>query len=283
MTNGFKLSKFLFNFTDNSEIELNDTDFNIINIIFKKITNSLTQEEENFLNELLGIKKVTTVAEKEEVDTTLFFKYEYINPIPDSLIVTEIDTLFSLLFSLDKYQLFSSNMRVAYYMPTRELIEIRLKFLIDFGIQDPVLVFNKEKKDTENKYNRENKVIIAKDGISTKCVRYIKNKYFLNHHGWTFELIIKNINEYYVNNWLLYIQDKIYNLGGGSAQKGINQNNFLQLNILIPTNEVQEYIVKECDYYDNLIDILKKENERLQNNKIIELLLNSSSSNDVVV
>jgi hypothetical protein len=158
MTNGFKLSKFLFNFTDNSEIELNDTDFNIINIIFKKITNSLTQEEENFLNELLGIKKVTTVAEKEEVDTTLFFKYEYINPIPDSLIVTEIDTLFSLLFSLDKYQLFSSNMRVAYYMPTRELIEIRLKFLIDFGIQDPVLVFNKEKKDTENKYNELKKI-----------------------------------------------------------------------------------------------------------------------------
>ena len=134
-----------------------------------------------------------------------------------------------------------------------------------------------------NKYNRENKVIIAKDGISTKCVRYIKNKYFLNHHGWTFELIIKNINEYYVNNWLLYIQDKIYNLGGGSAQKGINQNNFLQLSINIPTNEIQEYIVKECDYYDNLIDILKKENERLQNNKIIELLLNSVPSNDVVV
>lgn len=134
-----------------------------------------------------------------------------------------------------------------------------------------------------NKYNRENKVIIAKDGISTKCVRYIKNKYFLNHHGWTFELIIKNINEYYVNNWLLYIQDKIYNLGGGSAQKGINQNNFLQLNILIPTNEVQEYVVKECDYYDNLIDILKKENERLQNNKIIELMLNSVPYNDVVV
>ena len=41
--------------------------------------------------------------------------------------------------------------------------------------------------------------------------------------------------------------------------------------------------VKECDYYDNLIDILKKENERLQNNKIIELMLNSVPSNDVVV
>jgi hypothetical protein len=57
----------------------------------------------------------------------------------------------------------------------------------------------------------------------------------------------------------------------------------IEYNIPIPSNEVQEYIVKECDYYDNLIDVLKKENERLQNNKIIELLLNSVSPNDLVV
>jgi len=128
-----------------------------------------------------------------------------------------------------------------------------------------------------DKYNRENKVIIAKDGVSERCVRYIKDKFFLNHHAWTFELIKENINEYYINNWMLYIQDKIYNLGSGSAQKGINQNNFLQLNIPIPTKEIQEYIVTECEYYDNLIDTLKKENERLQNNKIIETVLKSVS------
>ena len=131
-----------------------------------------------------------------------------------------------------------------------------------------------------DKYNRENKVIIAKDGVSERCVRYIKDKFFLNHHAWTFELIKENINEYYINNWMLYIQDKIYNLGSGSAQKGINQNNFLQLNIPIPTKEIQEYIVTECEYYDNLIDTLKKENERLQNNKIIEMVLKSVSNDN---
>jgi type I restriction-modification system DNA methylase subunit len=131
-----------------------------------------------------------------------------------------------------------------------------------------------------DKYNRENKVIIAKDGVSERCVRYIKDKFFLNHHAWTFELIKENINEYYINNWMLYIQDKIYNLGSGSAQKGINQNNFLQLNIPIPSKEIQEYIVTECDYYDNLIDTLKKENERLQNNKIIEIVLKSVSNDN---
>ena len=131
-----------------------------------------------------------------------------------------------------------------------------------------------------DKYNRENKVIIAKDGVSERCVRYIKDKFFLNHHAWTFELIEKNINEYYVNNWMLFIQDKIYNLGSGSAQKGINQNNFLQLNIPIPSKQIQEHIVKECEYYDNLIDTLKKENERLQNNKIIDMVLKSVSNDN---
>ena len=63
----------------------------------------------------------------------------------------------------------------------------------------------------------------------------------------------------------------------------VDNDTINNINIPIPTNEIQEYIVKECDYYDNLIDILKKENERLQNNKIIELMLNSVPSNDVVV
>lgn len=128
-----------------------------------------------------------------------------------------------------------------------------------------------------DKHNRENKVIIAKDGVSEKCVRYIKEKFFLNHHAWTFELIEKNINEFYVNNWLLFIQDKIYNLGSGSAQKGINQNNFLQLEIPIPSKETQEYIVKECEYYDNLINMLKEHKLHLQNNKVIETVLKSVS------
>ena len=70
-----------------------------------------------------------------------------------------------------------------------------------------------------------------------------------------------------------------YTTGLGTIRKSDIEN----INIPIPTNEIQEYIVKECDYYDNIIDILKKENEKLQNNKIIELLLNSVPSNDVLV
>ena len=60
----------------------------------------------------------------------------------------------------------------------------------------------------------------------------------------------------------------------------IDNNTINNIKIPIPTKEIQEYIVKECEYYDNLIDILKKENERLQNNKIIEIVLKSVSKDN---
>ena len=52
-----------------------------------------------------------------------------------------------------------------------------------------------------NQYNREDDIIVAKDGVSTDCVRYEKNKFFLNHHGWTLickEQIIKKYMFYYL-------------------------------------------------------------------------------------
>jgi len=87
-----------------------------------------------------------------------------------------------------------------------------------------------------NKYNHENKIIINKDGVSLNCVKFEYGKFFLNHHGWV--LIYKNkdiIN--YINYWLFNNQNKIYNLATGSAQKGINKENFLKLTLKIPKNQ----------------------------------------------
>jgi hypothetical protein len=36
-----------------------------------------------------------------------------------------------------------------------------------------------------DKYNRENELIINKDGVSIDCVKFEYGKFFLNHHGWT--------------------------------------------------------------------------------------------------
>ena len=114
-----------------------------------------------------------------------------------------------------------------------------------------------------NQYNREDEIIVAKDGISADCVRYEKNKFFLNHHGWTihcYELIIKK----YIYYYLVLIQPKLLSIAKGAAQLGINQENFYKLEIPIPSIEKQKEMVEYLDFNENLISQLEKE---IENNK----------------
>lgn len=114
-----------------------------------------------------------------------------------------------------------------------------------------------------NQYNREDDIIVAKDGVSADCVRYEKNKFFLNHHGWTLickEQIIKKYMFYY----LQLIQPELLSIAKGTAQLGINQKNFYKLKISIPSLERQKEIVEYCEYNDTLIKQLEKE---IENNK----------------
>ena len=85
-----------------------------------------------------------------------------------------------------------------------------------------------------NQTNKNNSIVINKDGISANCVQYIYGDFFLNHHGWT--LKYKSNNKTYIIVWLLNNQSKIYEIAGGSVQKGINQEHFYSLKIPIPRN-----------------------------------------------
>lgn len=114
-----------------------------------------------------------------------------------------------------------------------------------------------------NQYNREDDIIVAKDGVSVDCVRYEKHKFFLNHHGWTLickEQIIKKYMFYYLQS----IQSELLSIAKGTAQLGINQENFYKLKIPIPSLERQREIVEYCEYNDILIKQLEKE---IENNK----------------
>jgi type I restriction enzyme S subunit len=114
-----------------------------------------------------------------------------------------------------------------------------------------------------NQYNREDDIIVAKDGVSVECVRYEKNKFFLNHHGWT--LICKDqIIKKYMFYYLQLIQSELLSIAKGTAQLGINQENFYNLKIPIPSLEKQKEIIEYCEYNDILIKQLEKE---IKNNK----------------
>jgi hypothetical protein len=140
---------------------------------------------------------------------------------------------------------------------------------------------NKENKYIDV-YNRYNKVVILKTS-EEECVKMVYDKFFLNNYGWTIDLLNKEIEkeilEGYVNAWLWYIQDKIFTNGNSI----LHQSNFLNLNIIIPTLEVQKEIMNEFKYYDEIINKLEKDNEKLEKNKIINIILNSiiKSNNNV--
>jgi type I restriction enzyme S subunit len=103
-----------------------------------------------------------------------------------------------------------------------------------------------------SQFNRENKFVIAKDGVSETCVRFVHDKFFLNHHGWTFHTTKECVNYQYIGHWLMNNQSLIYSLAVGTAQKGINQDTFLSLEIPLPSLERQQEIVDSIDGFTKL-------------------------------
>lgn len=134
-----------------------------------------------------------------------------------------------------------------------------------------------------NQYNREDDIIVSKDGVSGDCVRYEKNKFFLNHHGWTLicgEQIIKKYMFYYLQQ----IQPKLLSIAKGTAQLGINQENFYKLKIPIPPIERQKETIEYCEYNDVLIKQLEKdiENNKKQAYQFLTNILKSQDDIDFI-
>jgi len=101
-----------------------------------------------------------------------------------------------------------------------------------------------------NQWNRENEIIVAKDGMSKNCIRYEKNKFFLNHHGWTLNCKTNIIKKflYYI---LLINQENIFKLSNGTAQQGINQETFYSIKTFIPSLKDQQKILEEIEFIES--------------------------------
>lgn len=109
-----------------------------------------------------------------------------------------------------------------------------------------------------NAFNREDELVVAKDGVSDQCVRYISGKFFLNHHGWTFTYN-QNLRKKYMYLYLRAIQPQVVAIANGSAQKGINKESFYDLEIRLPTLDIQDAIIHACDLNHQLISALERE------------------------
>lgn len=115
-------------------------------------------------------------------------------------------------------------------------------------------------------FNREDAVIVSRFGMSPKCVRFVKGKFFLNDSGLS---LIANKNilcQSYLDMALFALNDTIYSLGKGAAQKNLDVTAFNKLSIKYPISFIdQKQIVEELYCLTSIIEKQKKQLEELDN------------------
>lgn len=111
-----------------------------------------------------------------------------------------------------------------------------------------------------DKFNRENCLIVARFAMSRRCVRFVNGKFFLNDSGLSVKAGDK-LYQSYLNYNIISLNDDIYHLGKGAAQRNLDVKSFKKLTIAIPPLSTQLAIVSELDKINELICL---KNEQLK-------------------
>ncbi len=114
-------------------------------------------------------------------------------------------------------------------------------------------------------HNRENRMVIARFAMSEKCTRFVNGKFFLNDSGLTISAKDKKlINEQFLNYQMLSLNDTIYSLARGTAQKNLNVDEFKNLSLSFP-NSIQEQ--KEIvEILDQAFESIEKAKANIEKN-----------------
>jgi type I restriction enzyme S subunit len=115
-----------------------------------------------------------------------------------------------------------------------------------------------------DKYNREDCLIVSRFAMSPQCVRYVKGKFFLNDSGLSVESSLSILSQKFLNKHIIALNDKIYSLGKGAAQKNLDVNAFKNIDIHYPISlSEQEKIVAELDCLSGIIEKKKQQLKEL--------------------
>ncbi len=98
-------------------------------------------------------------------------------------------------------------------------------------------------------YNRENCFIVARFAMSQQCTRFVEGKFFLNDSGLSVKpKNIQYILQNFLNLQLLYLNDHIYSLARGAAQKNLDVPAFRNIEVSFPKSiQEQQRIVTILD------------------------------------
>lgn len=107
---------------------------------------------------------------------------------------------------------------------------------------------------TTSTYNRENAILISRFAISKECTRFVQGRFFLNDSGFTIIPKEDTLLFHYLKWHIFAINDKIYSLGKGIAQKNLDMKRFPFLLLNIPPIDEQQVISSELDSIQTMID-----------------------------
>lgn len=112
-------------------------------------------------------------------------------------------------------------------------------------------------------YNRENCVVVSRFAMSEQCTRYIHGKFFLNDSGLTLMSKDSLLSQEFLNLQILFLNNAIFQLGRGAAQKNLDTKAFVLLELKFPVDiEEQHRIVKKLDAAFEKIDAMKAKAEK---------------------
>lgn len=97
-------------------------------------------------------------------------------------------------------------------------------------------------------FNREDRVVIARFGMSERCARFVHGKFFLNDSGLTLAPRDPGrLLQAYLNHWIFSVTNELFALGKGTAQKNLDLPAFRCLEVPIPPVPKQQHIVTILD------------------------------------
>ena len=97
-------------------------------------------------------------------------------------------------------------------------------------------------------YNREDCMVISRFGMSEECTRFVKGKFFLNDSGLTLSMKTSCMIQTFLDWQIHSLNNTIYSLGRGAAQKNLDTKALAEIKITYPNNkEEQQRIVSRLD------------------------------------
>lgn len=114
-----------------------------------------------------------------------------------------------------------------------------------------------------DRFNRENCLVVARFAMSEQCTRFVFGRFFLNDSGLTVSPKNGDILQRFLDYQLLALNDDIYQLAKGAAQKNLDMSAFRNLKLAIATDKSeQQRIVAILDEALEGISIAKANAEK---------------------